>query len=211
MPISRVPWAALVDDDGSNTVGTLITKALIASVLLDPIDVALAAVGGAPLASPTFTGVPAGPTAAAGTNTTQLATTAYVLAALGLQIRQVVTAIAGGDFTTTSATLVDLTNMAITLTTGAAAKVLVLATLPCSVASGYALFDWKLDGVDGGGIVGTVSSVSPTTVTLFRLYSGLSAASHTIQMRVRHSGGGVSIAASMSSVMNGNLIAMELR
>ena len=31
----------------------------------------------APLASPTFTGVPSGPTAAAGTNTTQLATTAF--------------------------------------------------------------------------------------------------------------------------------------
>ena len=34
--------------------------------------------GLAPLASPTFTGVPAGPTAAAATNTTQLATTAFV-------------------------------------------------------------------------------------------------------------------------------------
>lgn len=36
--------------------------------------------GAAPLASPTFTGTPAGPTAAPGTNTTQLATTAYVQA-----------------------------------------------------------------------------------------------------------------------------------
>lgn len=34
----------------------------------------------APLASPTFTGIPAAPTAAADTNTTQLATTAFVLA-----------------------------------------------------------------------------------------------------------------------------------
>jgi len=34
----------------------------------------------APLASPTFTGTPAAPTAAAGTNTTQLATTAFVVA-----------------------------------------------------------------------------------------------------------------------------------
>ena len=34
----------------------------------------------APLASPTFTGVPAAPTAAPGTNTTQLATTAFVIA-----------------------------------------------------------------------------------------------------------------------------------
>ena len=38
--------------------------------------------GAAPLASPTFTGTPAAPTAAAGTNTTQLATTAFVTAAL---------------------------------------------------------------------------------------------------------------------------------
>lgn len=36
--------------------------------------------GAAPLASPTFTGIPAGPTAAPGTNTTQLATTAFVTA-----------------------------------------------------------------------------------------------------------------------------------
>jgi hypothetical protein len=35
-------------------------------------------------ASPTFTGVPAAPTAAAGTNTTQIATTAFVLANVGL-------------------------------------------------------------------------------------------------------------------------------
>lgn len=37
--------------------------------------------GLAPLASPTFTGTPAAPTASAGTNTTQLATTAFVQAA----------------------------------------------------------------------------------------------------------------------------------
>jgi hypothetical protein len=38
--------------------------------------------GAAPLASPTFTGIPAAPTAAPGTNTTQLATTAFVEAAV---------------------------------------------------------------------------------------------------------------------------------
>jgi hypothetical protein len=36
----------------------------------------------APLASPTFTGTPAAPTAAGGTNTTQIATTAFVQAAM---------------------------------------------------------------------------------------------------------------------------------
>lgn len=43
---------------------------------------ALAYLTGAPLASPTFTGTPAAPTATAGTNTTQLATTAFVAAAI---------------------------------------------------------------------------------------------------------------------------------
>jgi hypothetical protein len=38
--------------------------------------------GGAPIASPTFTGTPSGPTAAPGTSTTQLATSAFVMAAL---------------------------------------------------------------------------------------------------------------------------------
>lgn len=37
--------------------------------------------GAAPIVSPTFTGIPAGPTAAAGTNTTQFSTTAFVQAA----------------------------------------------------------------------------------------------------------------------------------
>jgi hypothetical protein len=40
----------------------------------------------APLASPTFTGVPAGPTATAGTNTTQLATCAFVATAVGASV-----------------------------------------------------------------------------------------------------------------------------
>jgi len=46
---------------------------------------ALTALGGAPLASPTFTGVPAAPTAVAATNTTQLATTAFVTTADNLK------------------------------------------------------------------------------------------------------------------------------
>lgn len=41
-----------------------------------------------PLASPTFTGTPAAPTAAPGTNTTQLATTAFVQAAIGGAVAQ---------------------------------------------------------------------------------------------------------------------------
>ena len=47
-----------------------------------------------PTASPTFTGVPAAPTAAAGTNTTQLATTAFVRSLIQYQ---------GGELTVTTA------------------------------------------------------------------------------------------------------------
>ena len=45
--------------------------------------------GKADLASPTFTGIPKAPTAAAGTNTTQLATTAFVQAHThgGIEVR----------------------------------------------------------------------------------------------------------------------------
>jgi hypothetical protein len=44
----------------------------------------ISSVGGALLASPAFTGTPTAPTAVAGTNTTQLATTAFVTAALAV-------------------------------------------------------------------------------------------------------------------------------
>ena len=48
------------------------------------VEVTLASLGSkAPVASPTFTGTPAAPTAAANTNTTQIATTAYVQTELG--------------------------------------------------------------------------------------------------------------------------------
>jgi len=40
MPIDRGPWNALVDDDGSNLVGSVWNKDKIKTVLLDPIDAA---------------------------------------------------------------------------------------------------------------------------------------------------------------------------
>jgi hypothetical protein len=42
MAIDRGPWNALVDDDGSNMVGSLWNKAAIKTVLLDPMDAAFA-------------------------------------------------------------------------------------------------------------------------------------------------------------------------
>lgn len=63
--------AANIKMDGTQSVGTLATAARGDHV--HPTDTSRA-----PLASPTFTGVPAAPTAAAGNSTTQLATTAFV-------------------------------------------------------------------------------------------------------------------------------------
>jgi hypothetical protein len=83
MAIDRTNYNALVDDDGSNTVGTAWTKNQVKIVLLDPIDVDLALK--ATLASPTLTGTPAAPTASPGTtSTTQIATTAFVQSALAV-------------------------------------------------------------------------------------------------------------------------------
>jgi len=42
VPINRAPFTALVDDDGSNSLGTPWNKAAIHGVLLDPIDAARA-------------------------------------------------------------------------------------------------------------------------------------------------------------------------
>lgn len=61
--------------DGTATVGT--ETAFARGDHVHPTDTSRA-----PLASPTFTGTPAAPTAASGTNTTQLATTAFVQTAI---------------------------------------------------------------------------------------------------------------------------------
>ena len=69
-----IPVAQISDASANGR--SLITAANYAAMLT--------LLGAAPLASPTFTGVPAAPTAAPGTNTTQLATTAFVLANAGV-------------------------------------------------------------------------------------------------------------------------------
>jgi hypothetical protein len=112
MPITidLTNYNALVQDDGSDLVGTVIGKPEIASVILTPVQAALSGFSTfvsaadateaaarvaadalkAPLASPALTGTPTAPTAALGTNTTQVATTAFTLA--NEKVRQVVTA-----------------------------------------------------------------------------------------------------------------------
>ena len=71
MAYGKIKADAIIRDNGGTD--EEITVATIVSLDSDK----------APLASPTFTGTPAAPTAAADTNTTQIATTAYVQTELG--------------------------------------------------------------------------------------------------------------------------------
>ncbi|MDP3815484.1 hypothetical protein [Pseudomonas sp.] len=68
----------------------------------------------APIASPIFTGVPAGPTAAAGTNTTQLATTAFVTTADNLKAPLASPALTGIPTAPTAAASTNTTQLATT-------------------------------------------------------------------------------------------------
>lgn len=68
----------------------------------------------APKASPTFTGVPAAPTAAAGTNTTQLATTAFVAALGALKANLASPALTGTPTAPTASTVTSNTQIATT-------------------------------------------------------------------------------------------------
>lgn len=72
MAYGKIKADALIHDDGGSDVEIQISGIPSAS------DIAAKAA----IASPTFTGTPAAPTAASGTNTTQIATTAFVAAAI---------------------------------------------------------------------------------------------------------------------------------
>lgn len=102
-------------------------------------------INAAPLASPTFTGIPAAPTAAVDTNTTQLATTAYV-------VGQGYAKLAGPTFTgtTTTASLVT-TNLRVGTATTA-------GFVLTADASGNAT--WQASAGGGAGVV-----LAPTSST----------------------------------------------
>ncbi|TDT01697.1 hypothetical protein [Erwinia rhapontici] len=116
--------------------------------------VALSTLGGAPLASPTFTGTPKGPTAAAGTNTTQFATTAFaqsLIAGLLKASNNLSEIEAAGPAAVASA----LANLGL----GEAAKCNV-GTTPGTVAAG-----------DDPRLVGAIQKKSPTLVTAWVNFS----------------------------------------
>jgi len=84
--------------------------------------------------SPTFTGTPTAPTASAGTNTTQLATTAFVQAAGG-RIIQTVSSTSTTVFSTTSTSFVSTGHTATITPTSTSSKILCLVTSELAQAS----------------------------------------------------------------------------
>ncbi len=85
--IAALASNGLIERTGAGAVGT-VTVSAAAKTLLDDASTAamLVTLGAAALASPSFTGTPSVPTAAPGTNTTQVANTAFVQAAISALI-----------------------------------------------------------------------------------------------------------------------------
>lgn len=126
----------------------------------------------ADLASPTFTGTPSAPTAASGTNTTQLATTAFVkgavdtaTGALGTMSTQNKTAvdIEGG---TIDATVIGGTTAAAgTFTTATATTVALGSNWTVTVSSGKLVF--QVSGVTKGSLDSSGNLIVTGNVTAY--------------------------------------------
>jgi len=133
----------------------------------------------ADLASPTFTGTPVAPTAAAGTNTTQLATTAYV--------RGEVTALVNGA----SAALDTLGELAAALTADEATA----ATLSTLVGTKAPLASPTFTGTvtipAGANISGFAKIASPTFTGTVTIPTGASITSPTMSGTVTYASGGL--------------------
>ena len=120
---------------------------LAAVKAFDGADYATAAQGtladaAAPLASPTFTGVAAAPTATAGTNTTQLATTAFVLANAGSGSGDM---LAANNLSDLANAATARTNLGVAIGTNVQAYAAVLAN---TTASFLTADETKLDGIE---------------------------------------------------------------
>lgn len=119
--------------------------------------------GAAPLASPTFTGTPAAPTATAGTNTTQLATTAFVLANRGVNTifgRTGTVTAASGDYSVAQVTgAAPTASPAFTGTPTA-------PTAPVGTSTTQLATTAFVMQNQGGGTGGTITKINGGTITV---------------------------------------------
>jgi len=125
-------------------------------------------------ASPTFTGTPLAPTASAGTNTTQLATTAFVLANTGAYS----SVDAGSSITTTST--VDVVATGMTLTPGAGTYLAMFNSAYAVVAPGDTTIQAVLDLTTAYNALNGVTATNTTHAPAFGGGETLNAGVYTI-------------------------------
>ena len=157
----RLVGVTQADTDAADAFGTALVSAFIADVYENPpasltvaqqtalralIGIATALADYATLADPTFTGVPAVPTAATGTDTTQAASTAFVAAAVAAAL------LAGGsDGVLSTAVFDDATDeIVLTLSTGTVLRIPIMALVA------------GLAQLTGATFTGDVSGITPT-------------------------------------------------
>lgn len=121
------------------------------------------------VASPTFTGTPAAPTAAFNTNTTQVATTAYVLGQGPVYAR-----VTGSDATTTGQALTNITGLSVALTTSATYEFeafLSVTTSAVTTGTQYGVNYSVAGGAVEAFVSGSLTTASDQTVRLSALNS----------------------------------------
>jgi hypothetical protein len=129
--------ANIASNTASITSNTTSIAANTASITSNAADIALRAT----IASPTFTGIPSAPTAADGNNTTQIATTEFVQAALSSGVASGIAATATPDATSSVKGKIKLTNDLggtadlPTVNTVGGVNSATISTLPTSVAA----------------------------------------------------------------------------
>jgi hypothetical protein len=123
----------------------------------------------APLASPTFTGVPAAPTAAVGTNTTQLATCAFVRNELGSAVGGMAQDITAATYTGTTLNTYTLNGLTWTLAYNGDGT-------PNTETSGSLVKTYNYTSGNFTGITGAVNAGESRTCTLATLPSAANSA-----------------------------------
>jgi hypothetical protein len=133
------------------------TSAMTANATIPVADVT----GAAPIASPTFTGTPAAPTATAGTNTTQVATTEFVTGAI--------TSATIPDATTTAKGKVQLAG---DLGGTAAAPVVVANAITTAKIADANVTDAKIATVSGSKVTGNITGSAANVTGIVPVANG---------------------------------------
>ncbi|WP_316814421.1 hypothetical protein, partial [Pedobacter heparinus] len=142
----------------------------------------------APLASPSLTGTPISPTAVFGTNTTQLATTAFVQGATPTYAR-----VTSSNATTSSTSLADITGLSLVLaasTTYEFEAVLSTGTSNVTTGTNYGV---NLSNVTGASIEAQITGSATTTASKTLRITAFNTAASSVFQTISSQTGGVVI------------------